>query len=307
MSLFIQSTVFQQFTNESSDFGHLFQILVLVMLITAGFCFIIGEIARNYSQVDKIWSVMPIVYALITLFSFPSSPRVWLMACLVTIWGLRLSYNFYRKGGYNLIFWKGEEDYRWNILRQNPNLKGFRMVVFNLFFISFYQNFLILLFSTPLLLAAQYSNTALNGVDFFGTFFMSLFIFTETKADNQLFNFHQQKQHKIPVDDKFKNSLAVGFMIDGLWKYVRHPNFISEQLIWVSFYFFSVAASGIWINWTLAGPVLLILLFIGSSGFTESISLKKYPEYLEYQRNVPRFFPIKFKSKQTKYTENQSL
>ena len=96
-------------------------------------------------------------------------------------------------------------------------------------------------------------------------------------------------------------------MTDGMWKYVRHPNFISEQLIWVSFYFFSVAASGIWINWTLAGPVLLILLFIGSSGFTESISLKKYPEYLEYQQNVPRFFPIKFKSRQTKYTENQSL
>jgi steroid 5-alpha reductase family enzyme len=39
------------------------------------------------------------------------------MAFLVTLWGLRLSYNFYRKGGYNIIPWKGEEDYRWKIFR----------------------------------------------------------------------------------------------------------------------------------------------------------------------------------------------
>ena len=305
MTLFIQNTVLQLVGYENFNSGHLFHTLILVMIITAAVCFIIGELTRNYSQVDKIWSIMPIVYALITLFSFPGSPRIWLMTGLVTIWGLRLSYNFYRKGGYNLILWKGEEDYRWNVLRQNPHLKGFGMVLFNLFFISFYQNFLIFLFSTPLILAAQYSNTALNGVDFFGAFFMALFIYTETKADNQLFNFHLQKQYKIPADDKFKNSLAVGFMIDGMWKYVRHPNFISEQLIWVSFYLFSVAASGIWINWTFAGPVLLIILFIGSSGFTESISLKKYPEYIEYQRSVPRFFPMKFKSRQTNYAENQ--
>ena len=30
----------------------------------------------------------------------------------MTLWGLRLTYNFYRKGGYDL----SEEDYRWRIV-----------------------------------------------------------------------------------------------------------------------------------------------------------------------------------------------
>ncbi len=80
-------------------------------------------------------------------------------------------------------------------------------------------------------------------------------------------------------------------MSEGFWKYVRHPNFASEQAIWISFYFFGVAASGKWINLTIAGPILLILLFIGSSAMTESISSGKYPEYKNYQKEVPRFFP----------------
>ncbi len=83
-------------------------------------------------------------------------------------------------------------------------------------------------------------------------------------------------------------------MTEGLWKYVRHPNFASEQAIWISFYFFGVASSGQWINLTLAGPLLLVLLFIGSSRLTESISSKKYPEYNAYQKEIPKFIPLKF-------------
>jgi steroid 5-alpha reductase family enzyme len=96
-----------------------------------------------------LWSLMPVGYSLVTLTYFPS-PRLWIMSLLVSIWGFRLSYNFYRKGGYNIIPWKGEEDYRWKIMQSKPELKGrFRFGLFNLFFISFYQNFLILMFSTP--------------------------------------------------------------------------------------------------------------------------------------------------------------
>jgi steroid 5-alpha reductase family enzyme len=52
-----------------------------------------------------------------------------------------------------------------------------------------------------------------------------------------------------------------------------------------------VAATGRWLNWSVLGVVLLILLFQGSTQFTEKISLGKYPEYAEYRRRVPRFLP----------------
>jgi steroid 5-alpha reductase family enzyme len=288
-----QHGISQLLTSDSSSLGQLAHTLLFVLIVTIILCFVVGELTRNYSQVDKIWSIMPIIYSMITLFTFPYSPRIWLMTLMVAAWGLRLSFNFYRKGGYNKIPWKGEEDYRWGILRQDPKLQGFRMVLFNLFFISLFQQFLIFLFSMPLLLAAANANIALNGLDYIAAIAMLLFLIIETTADNQLYNFQLQKQNKIPADGNFKNSLEKGFMVDGFWKYVRHPNFISEQLIWVSFYFFGVAASGEWINWTLAGPALLILLFIGSSNFTESISMKKYPGYIAYKQKVPRYFPFK--------------
>ncbi|MDR3653947.1 MAG: DUF1295 domain-containing protein [Paludibacter sp.] len=293
-----QGAVWQYISENKTAYGQLTSSLVTIMLITALACFIVSELTHNLSQVDKIWSLMPIVYSYVTLSAFPSSPRIWLMSTLVTVWGIRLSYNFYRRGGYNIIPWKGEEDYRWDILRQNPKLqKGYRITLFNLLFISFYQHLLILLFSTPLLMAAKYANVSLTFLDYLAATFMFFFIVIETIADNQLHDFQIQKRGKIPFNGKFSDSLTKGFLTEGLWKYSRHPNFAAEQTIWICFYFFGVAASGRWINWTLIGPAMLILLFAGSSEFTESISLKKYPTYENYKQNVPKFIPLIFKTK----------
>lgn len=272
-------------------FQYLVLTWIIVMIIVAIVCFLVSELTRNYSQVDKLWSLMPMVYSWITVASFPSH-RLFVMAILVTIWGLRLSYNFYRKGGYNIIPWKGEEDYRWKVLRENPLLKGrFRFGLFNLFFISFYQNMLILLFSTPLLLGAVNHSNPLNFIDLVAAILMLLFIVLEGLADNQLFRFQSEKKGLQKGNPVYGKSLEKGFMSEGFWKYVRHPNFASEQAIWVSFYFFGVAASGKWLNFTISGPILLILLFIGSSAMTESISSGKYPEYKNYQKTVPKFIP----------------
>jgi steroid 5-alpha reductase family enzyme len=83
-----------------------------------------------------------------------------------------------------------------------------------------------------------------------------------------------------------------GFVRSGLWSLVRHPNYAMEQAIWIVFYGFSVIATGEWVNWSMAGCVLLVILFKGSSDFSESISEAKYPEYKEYQKTVPRFIPF---------------
>jgi steroid 5-alpha reductase family enzyme len=74
---------------------------------------------------------------------------------------------------------------------------------------------------------------------------------------------------------------------------MRHPNYSAEQGIWIVFYFFSVAATGLWVNWSIAGALLLVLLFKGSSDFSEGVSAEKYPMYKKYQEQVGRFLPIK--------------
>jgi len=42
-----------------------------------------------------------------------------------------------------------------------------------------------------------------------------------------------------------------------------------------------------------AGPLLLILLFMGSSELGEAISAGKYPAYADYQRQVRKYLPLR--------------
>ena len=137
-----------------------------VMLAVAGYCFIVGELTGNNSQVDKLWSVIPIVYAVYFAYASGWNQRVTLMAILVAAWGIRLTYNFSRRGAYSWKFWSGEEDYRWQVLRKDPMFDTrLKWLLFNLFFICLYQNTLIWLFTLPAVMAAG-SDKSLTGWDF---------------------------------------------------------------------------------------------------------------------------------------------
>lgn len=263
-----------------------------LMLGVAISCFIVSELTRNYSQVDKLWSILPIGYVWFFAAESGWNIRLLLMAGLVSLWGVRLTYNFARRGGYQWPVWKGEEDYRWAVLRQMPLLQGrVRWAAFNLFFISLYQNGLILLFTLPALAAWQGANSSLNLIDLLAGGLMLAFICIETIADQQQYNFQTEKYRRIREQIPLEADQARGFCSTGLWSRVRHPNYAAEQGIWLAFYLFSVAATGHWFNWSIIGIILLMLLFLGSSDFSEKISAGKYPEYAAYQKKVSRFIP----------------
>lgn len=267
--------------------------LQTLLFIAAGvslYCFLVGEITGNVSQTDKLWSLAPIVYAWVVADYGAYSPRLVLMALLVTAWGLRLTYNFSRQGGYNLKFWTGNEDYRWEVLRKKPEFRPrWKWTLFNLFFISGYQNALILLFTLPTIVALQYIDTPLTIWDWIVSAFMLGFIGIETIADNQHWNYQSEKWRRINAGEALTGDYAKGFLDKGLWALSRHPNYFGEQGVWISFYFFSVIASGQWLNWSVAGCLLLVVLFQSSSNFSEEISADKYPEYTDYQKRVNRF------------------
>jgi len=265
--------------------------LVTVYLAAAVLCFLISTITGNHSQVDKLWSLIPIAYVWMVAFHSGFESRLVLMALLVTAWGIRLTYNFSRRGGYSVRFWTGEEDYRWAVLRAKPELATrWRWVLFNLFFISLYQMGLILLFTLPAVRSID--GTPLGWADYLLAFLLISLIVIETIADQQQWNFHREKRllmaNETDLPDKYKK----GFVHTGLWGRMRHPNYAAEQAIWIVFYFFSVAATGVWINWSVMGAILLVVLFWGSSNFSESISAVKYPDYVEYKKRVPRFLPV---------------
>ncbi len=270
---------------------HTLMVLVKVMLAVSISCFLVGEIFKNNSQVDKLWSILPAIYVWIVVYNANSNPRLSLMAVLVTIWAARLTYNFSRRGGYSWKFWSGEEDYRWEVLRQNPIFKSkWAWKLFHLLFICLYQMSLILLFTLPIVVAWQGEQTPLGISDWvLATIFVALVIF-ETIADQQQWNYqtekYRRKNNQLPLENYHK-----GFIDSGLWAKMRHPNYFAEQSIWVVFYLFSVVATGRWLNWSMMGMVLLLLLFQGSANFSEDISSQKYPAYKDYIKKVPRFLP----------------
>lgn len=264
--------------------------LAFVYIASALLCFIVSTLTKNYSQVDKLWSILPIVYVWITCVDADYEPRILMMAILVTIWGLRLSYNFARRGGYQWRFWEGDEDYRWSILMARPEFQPhWKWVAFNFFFISFYQLGLILLFTIPIVKCMDGKPLTIWDYVLAGAVVLTVII--EAIADQQQWDYQNKKHQAIKGDIEMTDDYKKGFLDKGLWGIVRHPNYAAEQWVWVLFYLFTVSATGIWINWAITGSLLLVILFKGSSDFSEEISEGKYPQYKEYKRKVGRFIP----------------
>lgn len=276
--------------NFSAKQSDAFLTMFVLYVCSSLYCFVSGELTKNYSQVDRFWSVIPIVYCWYFTVSSEMNSRLVLMSTIVTIWGIRLSFNFARKGGFSIIPWKGKEDYRWEVLQNEVPAfnRRFNWSMFNLFFICFYQMGLIFLFSLPILASWQ-GNKPFSNSDILIGLIMITLIFIQTIADEQQHRYQSKKYKLINSKQKLIGNFKKGFIDTGLWKYSRHPNYTCEQLIWVTFYFFSVSASGKVLNWSVIGCILLIILFYFSAKFSESISSKKYPKYEEYQKSTSMF------------------
>ncbi|MBI4976797.1 MAG: DUF1295 domain-containing protein [Spirochaetes bacterium] len=250
--------------------------------------FITGLLTRNCSTVDRLWSILPPAYVLVWMKDFYHNPRFVIAAALVIAWGIRLSWNFGRRGGYAFSIKRGfiGEDYRWEHLRKRiPNRIAFEL--FNLFFISIYQLSLIFFFTLPLYIVGI-NDRPLGHLDIILFAAQASFLALETVADNQLFSFHRAR--KKPMHAGVKRYQA-GFNTFGLWRYSRHPNYVCEMAQWVVVYAYAVSASGT-LHWSGVGCLVLILLFIGSTVMTESITASKYPLYRMWQKACSPWLPF---------------
>ena len=265
-------------------------------IVLVAIAWLLSVVTREYSWVDRLWSICPPVYCLIVAYgSGFDSARVNLMTVLVVLWGARLTFNYARKGGYG----KGGEDYRWTVVRKRFGPIGFQ--VLNITFIGPGQMLLIWLFTSPIHRAWLWSETPLGWLDVLAAALFLTLLAGETIADQQMWRFQQDKRRRIAAGEE----VAELFLTTGLFRYCRHPNFFCEMGMWWVFYLFAVAASGDWFNWTGLGFLLLTGLFIESTRLTESISAAKYPGYREYQASTPALIPIPRRRGTGSKTESQ--
>lgn len=245
-------------------------------------CWLLSVVTKEYSWVDRLWSITPPLFALhFAGYAGFADARLNLMAGLAVLWGVRLTYNFARKGGYK----PGGEDYRWVEVQSKIGPAWFQ--VLNATFIAPLQNYLLLLIALPSYAAYRSLGTPLGPLDYLAAVAFFAFFLGETIADEQQWKFQTAKHAAIARGE----APDADFITTGLFRYSRHPNFFCEQAMWWSFYLFSVAAGAGWLNWTIAGAIFLTLLFQASTGLTEKLSARKYPQYAEYQRTTRRLMP----------------
>ena len=252
-----------------------------VLAVTCFLTWALSIPTKDTSWVDRIWSVVPIVYAWVFASGAGfADMRLNVIAALITLWGARLTFNFARKGGYA----PGGEDYRWEVLR--ARMKPWQYQVFNILFIVIAQNIILFLITLPMneLLA---NPAPFSGVDAALALLFLALLTLETVADQQQWNFHQFKK----AERAAGREVRPGFLTTGLFSISRHPNFFAEQAQWWVVYLFVFANQGFG-GWSWIGAFVLTGLFIGSTRFTEEITLSKYPDYAQYQKRVSMLVPM---------------
>lgn len=263
------------------------ELSIWFLIFTITSCFLLGLLTRNYSYVDRLWSILPPVLALIWLPEFISNWTYIIPTILITIWGARLTYNFRRRGGYKWEKGKGftVEDYRWPILKEEIKNR-FLFEIFNFVFICTFQLVLIFMITLPLYFIGKASHE-ITWIDLCLYIIFLGLLTIEYIADEQQFNYHSAKTKKGPKDARFK----LGFNTYGLWKYSRHPNYFGEMGQWVTIYLMLVSATREF-HWSGIGAFALMTLFFGSTFFTEQITRSKYPEYELWQKATPVVVPF---------------
>jgi len=291
---------------EKKDEGYAICLVTWLCIVFAFYSLVWSIIGQNCSKVDQIWSITPWLYCWLFylhdlwVHNGKDNAKLLLICICTTTWGLRLTFNFWMKGGYgNLIV--HEEDYRWPILRKFIN-NSFLFFIFNVTFIAGYQNLLLLLIALPTYYAGL-SHGSSDKIDSNKDYMVALAFFVflafESLADLQHWNFHAKKSKAKAAAAASSNYIEQdpdvrdGFFQSGLFKYSRHPNYFCEQSMWVCVYLFSINLNS-WsdcVNVSILGPILLILLFQGSMMFGEHISCGKYPQYKAYQARTSQCFP----------------
>jgi steroid 5-alpha reductase family enzyme len=247
---------------------------------------------KNASFYDAYWSLAPIAIAVYFLLSAAACGtcycRQMIVISLVTVWGLRLTYNWARG-------WRGlgHEDWRYAAMRAKH---GRRFWLVELIGIEMMPTIVVFLGCLSLYPAIAFGENWCGGggelfvwlpytganpwgvLDCAAAAITAAAILIETIADEQLRRFARTAQ-------------PGQIMNKGLWRYSRHPNYLGEVAFWWGLYLFALAAKpSYW--WAVAGPIAITILFVFVSvPMMDKRNLERRPGYAERMKRVSPLIP----------------
>jgi len=230
---------------------------------------------RNSSLYDPYWSVAPVpialYWALNPVVGGVNSMRQVLAVSLLTLWAVRLTYNWLRR-------WEGlaHEDWRYSDLRRKT---GRRYWLVDLTGIHLFPTIQVFLGCLALYPALSVGTSPLGVLDGVAVLITSGAIWIEATADKQL--------HRFLCEEKKPGEI----LNEGLWAYSRHPNYFGEIMFWWGLYVLGLAADlSYW--WTIVGPLSITLMFLFISiPMIDKRSMERRPHYLDHMRKVSACVP----------------
>lgn len=216
----------------------------------------------NSSFYDAYWSVAPIVIVLtwLMLGAGTADPARALLATTgVLLWGVRLTYNWWRG-------WTGLDHEDWRYLDLQEKCGPFYWPV-SFAGIHLMPTLVVFLGCLPLYPALVTSARPFGWLDAVATLAVGTAIWWEAEADNQLRRF------------RLSNPPAGSALSEGLWSLSRHPNYFGEILFWWGLFLFGLAAApDQW--WRVAGAASITLMFrIVSLPMIDARMLERRPAY----------------------------
>lgn len=236
--------------------------------------FLFATAMRNTSMYDAYWSVAPVPLALYWMSAAEpgaNDARQWIVFALVTIWGIRLTYNWARG-------WTGlrHEDWRYTDFRRKTGRAYFLVDFFGLQMFPTVQVFAAML---PAWAVLVHGRGPLNVLDVLGLLITAGAITMEGVADNQLRDFVKRRK-------------PGQIMEEGLWKYSRHPNYFGQIMLWWGLYLFALAVdTSYW--WTGIGALMITIMFVFISvPLLDTRSSERRPGYAEHCKKVSAIVPM---------------
>ena len=182
------------------------------------------------------------------------------VAILITLWGVRLAAYLFTR-----ILTMGR-DKRFDGIRENT-------FAFTSFWLLQAMSIWVILLPTSYFFLN--SSAILNDIMFWAGAAITLIgIGTETVADWQKFKF------------KYKAENKDAFIQNGVWKYLRHPNYFGEILAWWGLFITVASSIPVQDLWVAFGPawITILLLFITGIPTLERTYAEKYKDNEEYQK-----------------------
>ncbi len=244
------------------------------LLVAASLLWVHSLRSSNASHVDILWPLHHLMVCVSVCLTMPNlSLRATLLLVLITVWAIRLATHLsIRSAG------RGE-DRRYAEIRAN---QGPRFKFTSLFIIYLLQALFALVISAAFLPIIE-STASWSIVD---TSLFALIIFGllyEVIADLQLSAFlhrqHEPGQRETQV------------LSNGLWALSRHPNYFGEWCFWLGISLLCLYA-GSWIGLLSIALVSWLLLRFSGINRMESSAPTRRPDYQNYQRVTPAFFPV---------------